>query len=91
MRALFNRHQRRDKGFGPALGPTAATMLARLAAAAGARVVVGRSDWRLAEARGAAPGSVRRMGDSRQRDGARASAGREAWAALRLNRRGGFA
>ena len=47
MRALFNRHQRRDKGFGPALGPTAATMLARLAAATGARVVVGRSDWRL--------------------------------------------
>ncbi len=47
IRALFNRHQRRDKGFGPALGPTAGTTLVRLAVAAGARVVVGRSDWRL--------------------------------------------
>lgn len=47
IRALFNRHQRRNKGFGPALGPAAARTVARLAAAAGARVVVARSDWRL--------------------------------------------
>jgi SAM-dependent methyltransferase len=47
MRALLNRHQRRDKGFGPALGPDATKTLARLTAAAGARLVVARSDWRL--------------------------------------------
>jgi hypothetical protein len=47
VRILFNRHQRRDKGFGPALGPAAARTLVRLASAAGARVMVARSDWRL--------------------------------------------
>jgi hypothetical protein len=46
-RILFNRHQRSDKGFGPALGPAAARTLIRLASAAGAQVIVARSDWRL--------------------------------------------
>jgi hypothetical protein len=47
IRHLFNRHQRRGKGFGPALGPAAARVLARLAAASGAIVLGGRSDWHL--------------------------------------------
>jgi hypothetical protein len=46
-RILFNRHQRCDKGFGPALGPAAARTLVRLVSAAGARVMIARSDWRL--------------------------------------------
>lgn len=47
LRALFHRHQRSDKGFGPALGPVAPAALIRLAAAAGATVRAARSDWRL--------------------------------------------
>jgi hypothetical protein len=39
-----NRHQRGDKGFGPALGPDAAPTLARML---GRGADVGRSDWRL--------------------------------------------
>lgn len=43
--ALVNRHQRRDKGFGAALGPSAASVTGRLAAAAGYQVHTARSDW----------------------------------------------
>ena len=50
VRALFARHQRSDKGFGPALGSAAAPALARLCAAAGANVRIGHSDWRLGPA-----------------------------------------
>jgi len=39
---LVNRHQRRDKGFGPALGPDAGPTLAQLA---GERVATADSDW----------------------------------------------
>jgi len=39
---LVNRHQRTDKGFGPALGPDAGPTLARLA---GDRLVQADSDW----------------------------------------------
>lgn len=48
--ALINRHQRRDKGFGPALGPAAADDLAQAAAVAGAAVATGSSDWCLGPA-----------------------------------------
>lgn len=47
---LFNRHQRGDKGFGPALGPAAAPALAALAATAGAAVRTACSDWCLGAA-----------------------------------------
>ena len=42
-----NRHQRVDKGFGPALGPTAAPLAARLFGEAGYRTRLAGSGWRL--------------------------------------------
>ncbi|MFN3416645.1 MAG: hypothetical protein ACK4ZD_10075 [Caldimonas sp.] len=47
VRAAFRAHQRRDKGFGPALGPQAPQSLARQLANAGYRVTTTPSDWRL--------------------------------------------
>ena len=43
----FNRHQRQDKGLGPALGPDAADVIAEVFAAAGYRVLHADSPWRL--------------------------------------------
>jgi hypothetical protein len=40
-----NRHQRRDKGFGPALGPTAAASAIAHFETAGHSVVKGQADW----------------------------------------------
>jgi hypothetical protein len=45
MIAALNRHQLRDKGFGPALGPKAASAAIDRFTAVGYRVVQGRSDW----------------------------------------------
>ncbi|MFT4102492.1 MAG: class I SAM-dependent methyltransferase [Burkholderiaceae bacterium] len=45
--ALFNEHQRGDKGFGPALGPAAAARAAERFGAAGYRLETARSDWTL--------------------------------------------
>jgi hypothetical protein len=45
--ALFQAHQQRDKGFGPALGARAAPLLMRALRGAGYRVHGQRSDWRL--------------------------------------------
>jgi hypothetical protein len=45
MVAAVNRHQRRDKGFGPALGPAAAALAVARFEAVGYGVVQGRSDW----------------------------------------------
>lgn len=45
--AAFARHQQRDKGFGPALGSTAATLLAEFLSKTGFRVERAASDWRL--------------------------------------------
>ncbi len=49
VRDLVNRHQRIDKGFGPALGPDAAASAARAFAALGYHVRQERSDWVLAD------------------------------------------
>jgi hypothetical protein len=43
--AAFNLHQRTDKGFGPALGPTAAARAVERFEHFGYSVVHGRSDW----------------------------------------------
>jgi hypothetical protein len=45
MVAAVNRHQRRDKGFGPALGPQAAALAVTRFEGVGYGVVQGRSDW----------------------------------------------
>jgi hypothetical protein len=44
--AAVNRHQRTDKGFGPALGPDAAQIAPERFRRAGFTVLEGRSDWR---------------------------------------------
>lgn len=47
VRRLVNRHQRTDKGFGPALGPQAVAHLSSALKRLGYRVYRGRSDWQL--------------------------------------------
>ncbi|WP_395516666.1 methyltransferase domain-containing protein [Pseudorhizobium flavum] len=47
MTDLFNRHQRTDKGFGPALGPDATACLAKHLKARGFTVTTAESPWRL--------------------------------------------
>jgi hypothetical protein len=42
---LFNRHQRLDKGFGPALGPTATSVAEEVFATHRYRVLTDHSDW----------------------------------------------
>jgi hypothetical protein len=44
--AAVNRHQRTDKGFGPALGPDAARIAPARLRSAGFAVLEGRADWR---------------------------------------------
>jgi len=46
--AAVNRHQRRDKGFGPALGPEAGLRAVRAFERVGYAVVTGASDWEFA-------------------------------------------
>lgn len=48
--AAFDRHQQRDKGFGPALGPMAGAAAARKFAAAGYQVTRNHADWHVARA-----------------------------------------
>jgi hypothetical protein len=45
--ALVNRHQRGDKGFGPALGPDAAEIAASMSRRLGYRVRTSHSDWQI--------------------------------------------
>ena len=47
VQALFGRHQQRDKGFGPALGPRAPAVALAQLARAGCRTTVARSDWHI--------------------------------------------
>jgi Methyltransferase domain len=58
MVAAVNRHQRRDKGFGPALGPQAAALAVARFEAVGYGVVQGRSDWMFAPHDGAIQDSI---------------------------------
>jgi SAM-dependent methyltransferase len=51
--AAFRRDQRRDKGFGPALGPAAPARIARALRRHGYAVRTARSDWRLGPGDGA--------------------------------------
>lgn len=48
--SAVNAHQRRNKGFGPALGPHAPATAARILQTLGYSIVQGRSDWVAAEA-----------------------------------------
>lgn len=47
VRDLVNAHQRTEKGFGPALGPDAATRTVRLLERLGYEVLAEQSDWRI--------------------------------------------
>jgi hypothetical protein len=58
MVAAVNRHQRRDKGFGPALGPAAAALAVARFEAVGYGVVQGRSDWMFEPQDGAIQDSI---------------------------------
>lgn len=49
MVELFNRHQRTDKGLGPALGPDAVACLTRQFAMRGFSIRTGNSPWQLAD------------------------------------------
>jgi hypothetical protein len=49
VRRLVNRHQKRDKGFGPALGPDAPSRTVGLLSAAGYTTKQEQSDWTLTE------------------------------------------
>jgi SAM-dependent methyltransferase len=53
VRTLVNRHQRRDKGFGPALGPDAVALAAECFRAHGYETRLEPSDWRLGADAGA--------------------------------------
>ncbi|MEQ1580744.1 MAG: class I SAM-dependent methyltransferase [Steroidobacteraceae bacterium] len=53
VRDLVNAHQRTEKGFGPALGPDAATRAVRLLERLGYEVQADQSDWRIDAAQSA--------------------------------------
>jgi hypothetical protein len=58
MVAAVNRHQLRDKGFGPALGPAAAALAVARFEGVGYCVVQGRSDWMFGPHDGAIQDSI---------------------------------
>ena len=58
--AAFNAHQRRDKGFGPSLGPDAGRAAAAAFGRHGYRVQTGSSPWRIAAEGGAGGDALHR-------------------------------
>jgi hypothetical protein len=78
----FNRHQGGDKGFGPALGPQAADLLAARLRAAGYVVREADSPWRLGPDQAALQAEL--LGGIAQAAGEAGYAGAGAWLAARL-------
>ena len=71
---LFNRHQRGDKGFGAALGPTAGLRAVDAFVARGYRVASRTSDWRIGPECGAVPARAARRLARAQRSKSRRNA-----------------
>lgn len=85
VHTLFDAHQRRDKGFGPALGPQAPSAALGLLAAAGYRCRTARADWHIDDAAAAPMRQAMIDGSAaaaREQDPA-AAARIEAWQARR--------
>jgi hypothetical protein len=84
--AAFNRHQRTDKGFGPALGPEAAACARRILDSSGFTVELAGSPWRLD---GAAAALVVRLIDgvalAAGEEGSVASTKLDGWRRFRLD------
>ncbi len=85
--AAFNRDQRRDKGFGPALGPDAGQVLSATLERAGYRVRTAESPWRLGPDDGALAAALAE-GIAAAVAGSLDEAALDDWLAFRLARAG---
>ncbi len=85
VHAAFDVHQRRDKGFGPALGPAATAHAARVLRERGYRVERACADWRLGAGEAALQAELLRGWARAAAEAAPETRGRiEAWLARRL-------
>lgn len=85
----FNRDQRRDKGFGPALGPRAPQAVADALNRAGYRVTAAESPWRLGSADGALVAALARgIADAVTTEGSLEAEAVGEWLAFRLEHAG---
>lgn len=83
--AAFNRHQRRDKGFGPALGPTAPAVLLDKLNRAGFRAASAPSPWRLGpEDAALTEALIRGIATAAAEEGALAAEAVDEWLDFRL-------
>jgi hypothetical protein len=78
LAAAFNRHQRSDKGFGPAAGPDAARILEEELAKAGYTLTTGDSPWMLAPSQ-LQSATAQGIADAAVETGAITRAEAEAW------------